>query len=131
MRHVATLYLGLWVLTSGFSLLASNLIPYAAPQQRPQFRAAVDLIQVDVSVLDSVRRPLRGLSAGDFTVLEDGVPQRVMAFTEFHVPDPVAPSAPWMRELPPDVRTNAGDDGRLIVIVLDDATAPCGLPARS
>jgi hypothetical protein len=45
--------------------------------RRPQatFRAGVDLIQIDVSVLGRDRRPVRGLTAADFSLLEDGQPR--------------------------------------------------------
>jgi VWFA-related protein len=118
LRHAAC------AVACGAVLLTSNATPSAAVQRPPQFRAGVDLVQVDVSVLDAVRRPIRGLTAADFTIFEDGVPQAVAAFTEFHVPDAVEPPARWMTEHPPDVATNTGGDGRLMVIVLDDATAP-------
>lgn len=42
------------------------------PSGQAQFRAAVDLVQLDVSVLDRDRRPVRGLTAADFTILENG-----------------------------------------------------------
>ena len=56
--------------------LGVALLPLEAGQsgQPPQvtFRTGVDLVDVDVSVLDEHRQPVRGLTAGDFTVLEDG-----------------------------------------------------------
>ena len=42
------------------------------PVQPPTFRTGVDAVQLDVSVLDKDRRPVRRLTAADFTVLEDG-----------------------------------------------------------
>ena len=91
--------------------------------QRPQFRAGVDLVQLDVSVLDDAGRPVKGLTATDFTVLEDGRPQAVEAFVEIDIPNPVAPTAPWMTAVAPDVRRNDDlDDRRLVVIVMDDAS---------
>ncbi len=51
------------------------LVALAPQVQPPQFRAAVDLVHLDVSVLDRNRRPVRGLSASDFIVLEDGKTQ--------------------------------------------------------
>jgi hypothetical protein len=52
-----------------------------APAQLPPFRVGVDALQLDVSVLDRNRRPVRGLTAADFTVLEDGKPSRIVAFS--------------------------------------------------
>jgi hypothetical protein len=42
------------------------------PQQKPTFRSSVDVVHLDVSVLDRDRKPVRGLTAKDFTVYDDG-----------------------------------------------------------
>src|SRR5690349_10549 len=57
-------------------------------QQPPVFRSRSDIVHLDVSVLDKNRRPVRGLTQGDFTVLEDGKPQQVSIFEAIDVPDP-------------------------------------------
>jgi VWFA-related protein len=88
--------------------------------QAPAFRSAIDVVQLDVSVLDKNHRPVRGLTAADFTVLEDGSPQRVVAFQAFDIPDRVIPKTTWMREVAPDVATNRLFEGRLVVVVIDD-----------
>ena len=94
--------------------------PHQAP---PTFRAAVDIVHLDVSVLDRNRRPVRGLTPADFTVLDNGTPQRISVFSAVDIPDAVPPSAPWMRDVAPDVGTNdAVQDRRLFLIVIDDAT---------
>ena len=91
----------------------------------PQFKSGIDLVHLDVSVLDKDRRPVKGLTANDFTILEDGKPQSVAAFSAIDLPDPVPPSTPWMRDVAPDVRSNAEyNERRLIAIVMDDATIP-------
>ncbi len=98
------------------------------PDQQPVFRAGADVIRLDVSVLDKDRRPVRGLTADDFTVLEDGKPQRVVAASEIDVtandPEPTA----WMRHVPSDIAyNNLSDqiaDGRLFALVLDDVNVP-------
>jgi len=96
-----------------------------APQaQQPVFRGGIDVVQVDVSVLDKSRRPIRGLEAGDFTVLENGVPQAIVAFAPVDVPEASPIDTAWMRDVPTDVRSNDLGDGRLFAIVLDDATIP-------
>jgi VWFA-related protein len=46
----------------------------------PQFRASVDVVRVEALVVDG-RRPLTGLSAGDFVVTDNGVPQAVSVRT--------------------------------------------------
>jgi VWFA-related protein len=63
------------------------------------------------------------LTAADFTITEDGKPQPITTFTAIDMPDVVAPSAPWIRDVAPDVRRNDDlADRRVVVMVLDDAT---------
>jgi hypothetical protein len=93
--------------------------------QAPQFRGSVDIVRLDVTVLDKDRRPIRGLSQGDFTVVENGVPQPISAFSPVDVPDaaPDPRAAPWMREVAPDVKGNAAvQERRLFILAIDDAT---------
>jgi len=91
----------------------------------PQFRAAVDLVHLDVSVLDRDRRPVRGLRAEDFTIVENGQPQAVTTFAAVDLPDPEPVTTTWMREIVPDVRRNDEvADRRLVLLVMDDATIP-------
>lgn len=49
----------------------------AQDPQTPTFRATVDLVPVDVSVLDASGRPIPELTAGDFVLKVDGRPRRV------------------------------------------------------
>ena len=79
----------------------------ATSAQVPQFRSGIDLVQLDVSVLDRSGQPVRGLTAEGFTVFEDGVPQRIQAFSEIVVPVPAPQSSPWSARVSPDVATNA------------------------
>lgn len=95
--------------------------------QAPQvtFRAGVDLVDVEVSVLDRHRLPVRGLTAGDFTVLEEGRPRPVVAFTAVDLPPRIMPSAPWMERIAADTHSNAfRREGRLIIILMDRTIAP-------
>lgn len=93
-------------------------------QQTPTFRAGIDIVDVDVSVLDRHRLPVRGLTAADFTVFEDGKPRPVVAFSAVDLPSREAPSAPWMAEVAPDVLTNAFPrEGRLVTILMDRVPA--------
>jgi len=98
------------------------------PQPVPRFRTGVEGVAVDVSVLDRDRRPVRGLTAADFSILEDGVPQVIKWFTAIDIPDVVQPSATWLREVAPDVRRNDDiADRRVVVIILDECS---GMPAE-
>jgi VWFA-related protein len=106
------------------AIAASVLLLAQHPAQPPRFRAGVDVVELDVSVLDRDRRPVPALKAADFTVLEDGQPQDIVAFEEVYLPTPDATASSWVREVPPDVRSNDFTAGRLLVLVLDDATMP-------
>ena len=89
-------------------------------QQLPTFRTGVDVVELDVTVLNKDRHPVKGLTAADFTVLERGKPQSIVAFTAIDVPAPAAVSAAWMRDASLDVVSNA-ENRRLVTIVMDDA----------
>jgi VWFA-related protein len=92
----------------------------SAPQ--PTFRTSVDVVQVDVSVLDKDRKPVRGLTASDFTILEDGKPRPAVAFVPVDLAEPetTPTAAPWVRDVASDVATNrVRPEGRLMVIMFD------------
>lgn len=100
--------------------LAATMLAQGQQALQPTFRSGVDLIDVDVSVLDKDRRPVRGLTAADFTVLEDGRPRPVVAFTPVDLPPRDLPAASWVEAIAPDVATNRyPPEGRLIVLMMD------------
>jgi VWFA-related protein len=127
MRRLAT---AACVFACGLTVLDARQTtpPPAQQQQPPVFRGEVNVIRLDVSVLDKQRRPVRGLTLEDFTITEDGKPQRLVALSEIDVAemDP-APSA-WMRHVAPDITTNDLNDqvgdGRVFAIVMDDVNVP-------
>jgi VWFA-related protein len=92
----------------------------AQPQKPAVFRAGIDLMQLDVTVLDKDGRPVRGLTKEDFTLLEDGKPQTIEGFTAIDLPDAVHDGPVWSRDVPPDVTTNEIDNHRIFVMVIDD-----------
>ena len=97
------------------------------PGETPQFRAGVELIQLDVAVLDNKREPVRGLTASDFTVLDNGVETPIRAFTPVELAPRIRTSeAAWAEEVPPDVVTNqvGAQDGRLVIILMDRSIPP-------
>lgn len=69
-----------------------------SPDSRPQqltasqdaetgvFRTSANLVPLNVTVTDGNKQFVRGLTANDFTVLEDGVPQQVKFFEATDVP---------------------------------------------
>ena len=105
--------------------------PPQDPQQKPQiptFRTGVDVIRLDVTVLDRSRRPVRGLTADDFTVVENGKEQRIVAVVEMAAADEDPTPSAWMRHVPADITANdltdMAGDGRFVAIVMDDWNIP-------
>ena len=74
-----------------------------------------------MAVLDNKRQPVSGLTAADFTVLDNGVETPIRAFTSIELARPRANEAVWAGDVAPDVVTNqVGDEeGRLVIILLD------------
>jgi VWFA-related protein len=109
---------------------ATALALEARPQEsQATFRASTDLVDVDVSVLDRDRLPVRGLTAADFTVLEDGRPRPIVAFSAVDLPPREQPSARWMSTIAPDVVDNdLQHEGRLVVILIDQSIGFEDLP---
>ena len=70
--------------------------------QQPEFPATVEVVRIDAVVLDREGRPVEGLRASDFELLEDGRPQaftsfeavtvRGQALTPLEVPKPARPA---------------------------------------
>jgi VWFA-related protein len=112
------------VIVACAALLVCVVAPSAEQGERPQqpaFRAGVELVQLDVSVADGDRRPVRGLTASDFTVLIDGRREPVVAFKAVDLsPAPPPPAAAWVRDVAPEVVNNARPSGRVIAILIDD-----------
>ena len=91
MGRVTTL--GLLVLAGAAGLLA---------QEAPTFPAQVEQVNVDVVVTDDDNSPVRGLTADDFVLEEDGVRQSIVSFEAIELPAEPVPMAP----APPRVSTN-------------------------
>jgi hypothetical protein len=95
-------------------------------QQPPIFRSGVDVVQVEVSILDRNRRPVRGLTKQDFHVFENGDSQEIIDVQEIELDTEPAPPV-WAHAAPVDVATNDLADRRLIAIVMDDLNC-CAIP---
>src|SRR4029453_16242823 len=88
------------LLTLGLAIAAGLLADarpsaqQSAPPSKPQttFRASTHLIVHPVTVKDKQGRPVLGLTAKDFVVTENGVPQNI-AFVEYEAIDPSRNSA--------------------------------------
>jgi len=93
--------------------------------QAPVFKSKVEIVQLDVSVLDKHRQPIKGLTEKDFTIFEDGKPQKIVGFSAFDIDAGPPPATGWMKDVPPDVTTNSlKPEARLFVLVMDDAMIP-------
>jgi VWFA-related protein len=105
------------------ALLQSPILSGQA-QQPPgvTFQVEVNYVDVDVVVTDDQGRFVTGLTRDDFTVLEDGKPQKIDTFSLVEIPvekpDEIVVEG---RTIPADTRTNRKPfAGRVYVIVLDD-----------
>jgi VWFA-related protein len=90
------------------------------PRTVPAFPARADAITADVVVLDKDGRPVPGLIREDFTLLEDGKPQAIVAFEARELQTAAAmPEAAIGDER---VATNEGGEshGRTFAFLLDD-----------
>jgi VWFA-related protein len=113
---------------------ASGLtLPEISEQEKPQpgkpvFRTTVTRVEVSALVLDGKGKPVRGLTADDFELLENGVPQKVRSFVPFTyqpdvlvLPDPVLegrdPSPPSLSTPASNYYTSAS---RVFALILDD-----------
>jgi VWFA-related protein len=96
-------------------------------QDRPTFRSAVRLIDVDVFVTDRDGRFVRDLTVDDFELLEDGQPQTIatFSFTDLPVGRP-APRTAELEEFEPDVVTNNTPAGRVYVLLMDSPSTGGG-----
>jgi len=96
--------------------------PAGAPQaadETPSFPTGLEQVIVDVVVTDKKGVPIKGLTAADMTVSEDGVKQDVVSFEAIELPDQPSQAAPP----PPKVSSNIAPEaqhGRTFVIVFDD-----------
>jgi VWFA-related protein len=80
--------LALAVLVTLFTAAVPSMNAQApAGQPRPMFRANTQLVSVDVIVRDGSGTVVRGLTAADFEVLEDGKPQEIRSFSFEEISD--------------------------------------------
>lgn len=91
----------------------------SSPQQKPTFRAGANLVRVDVYPTKA-GRPVDDLTAPEFEILEDGVPQKVDSF-EHVVVRASGPTAPRVEpRTAAEANQMAGDArNRVFVLFLD------------
>jgi VWFA-related protein len=98
------------------AIVASAVAPVAQAPAAPQFRAGVDIVIVEATVLDKSGALLPGLGTADFAV-EIGGRRREVVSVELARHDTAAPDA---RRLEPDVTTNVlSATGRTILLAVD------------
>ncbi len=92
-------------------------------QRPPTFKTGINFVRVDVIVSDDKGNPILDLKAEDFSVFEDGRPQRVETFSVVKI-DPLdqteGPGNPEIRNSGDEEREAARPEVRLFVILLDD-----------
>src|SRR5580765_358580 len=76
--------------------IADNAIaePTPTPSPTPKpikeeegiFKVDTELVNINVRVVDRNSRPIGGLKQSDFTVIEDGVPQKIEFFSQSEIP---------------------------------------------
>jgi hypothetical protein len=84
------------VITLGVAALS---VPAASQQQMPQFRAGIDVVQLNIAVTDKTR-VVSDLVAADFEVLDNGVRQDVMSVSREALPIDVTMAIDTSQSLP-------------------------------
>jgi VWFA-related protein len=103
----------------------------AAAEPPPTFAAGTELVTVDTVVVDKQGKPIQGLGQGDFVVLEDGKPQKIVSFEAVVLPEqpatgPVPEKPRVSSNLEPENRL-----GRTFVLLFDDIHMSPGQAERA
>jgi VWFA-related protein len=110
------------------ALLAGQMPAQTARPPQYTFRTFSELVLVNVTVRDRKGNPVRGLTPNDFTVLEDGKPQRIASFdtenTEIALPTNAQQAKVLTAEAAPgtsipQVDKAALKDRRLMILFFD------------
>lgn len=112
-----------------FVLVILVSVPRAVPAQdaqAPVFRAGVEALPVDVTVVDDKGQPVRDLIAADFTVRIDGRPRRVVSAQWIAAGTAAAAAAPAVRLPEGFVSNESSAGGRMIILVVDQPNIPFG-----
>ncbi len=110
--------------------LAAGLL--AAPDEPFVFRSDVALIRVDAQVVDRSNRPVTGLTAQDFVLLENGKPQDIKNFAREEMPIDILMLIDVSGSMQSHVETVVvasrealnvlGEDDRVAIMVFDRTT---------
>src|SRR5690606_10150440 len=112
-----------WTMPTSISRLVFVLALFVTLQplsaQRQVFRSGTELVEVDVVVLDSTGRIVRGLTADDFELYDEGDRQDVSTFSFVEVdPELIATGSAAMSE-PALASSQANSAAAVYLIVLD------------
>src|SRR5439155_9781713 len=116
-----------WLITIAIVTCSASLFQVAGEDTKNAgtIKSVSRLVVVDTIVTDSSGQPVRGLKAEDFTVVEDGKPQKLAVFSEEQPNSNTLAARP---SLPPNVFTNrpeySNPTGALTVILLDGLNTP-------
>jgi VWFA-related protein len=105
MRRISTIALGV-VVAAVWSIAVLGQTP--AAQDSDKLPVTRRMLTLDVVVTDASGKPVRGLEAKDFTVLDSGRPAKIMAFR---------PPAPPVAGAEVDASTE-------LIVILDEVNAP-------
>ena len=98
---------GTLIFTLTGCIVGLSQAPVAKAQEPPvsldsHIQVTVDLVQLNVAVTDSHGNYVTGLQPTDFTIVEDGIPQKVATFGEGNEPTRQLVEAPPKGETPGD-----------------------------
>jgi len=113
-----------WAVTAAACVLCAGLLT----AQQPTFRSGVTLVTTDVIARGERGQFVADLTRENFTVLEDGQPQRIESFAmvqggrTYNLLMPSAPAAATEGLVLPQSRRPKGNDtnGRVFLILIDD-----------
>lgn len=109
-----------WLSGWACALLVAVSLTAQEPAKQPTFTTRTDLVLVDFIVSDKSNQPVRGLSAQDFVVKEDGKERPILSFTAFDGADvaasAVTPGAGAAAGGPSPSRTVAGRPATVLLI---------------
>jgi VWFA-related protein len=106
-------------------LLAVTFQPALSQTSTPSLKARTQLVIVDVVVTDNKQNPVHNLTASDFTVLENNVPEHIKSFEEHSTANAAKSEPPLV--LPPGNFTNYTNvpaDAPLNILLLDTLNTP-------
>ena len=103
----------------------------AVPQDRqdiPTFASKVELVTVDAVVVDGKGQPVRGLTALDFDLFEDGKSQKVESFEAFDLGEGPERSAATAPPEATNLRASSPTSRTFVLVVDDVGLAPSRQP---